>query len=300
MERDKKVAIVILNFRGYEDTITCLNSLKSNISSNVKIIVVDNNSADGSAEKLSLIENITIINSSVNLGYAGGNNLGIRVAKDEGYEYICVLNNDTIITSDFISPIIQLLANRNDIGIIGPLILENTTEEIVQSSGAEIRLHKGIVPILNHGVLRSKITEELIPCDYVGGACMVFRSSLLDEIGDIPENYFLFYEETEWCLRTKRSGYEVLCYTAPSIIHKGSVSISKVSGLVEYLMQRNRIVFVKRNANVFQKMYFYPYLIATTLKDSLKDRKKLIYFKYYFDGFIGKVADKYKNLIRLS
>ena len=106
----------------------------------------------------------------------------------------------------------------------------------------------------NKGSLYSSINEKVIDVDYLGGACFVCKREVIEKIGLIPENYFLFYEETEFCLNAKRKGYSLKCITESKVYHKGAATISKYSGLSYYFLNRNRIVFMRRNANIFHKI----------------------------------------------
>lgn len=117
----------------------------------------------------------------------------------------------------------------------------------------------------------------------------MFRKDLVNEIGYIPESYFLFYEETEWCLKVKRRGYKVVCLPNSKIYHKGSASVNNISGLSEYFMFRNRVVFVKRNANIIQKIYFYNYLFLQFLYWSIFKRKKFIFLIIICMDFLIKL-----------
>jgi len=289
-----KVGIVILNYNGSDDTLACIDGLKKRVSSQAQIIVVDNNSTQEQVEKLSALTqiNVTVIYHNENCGYAAGNNIGIRHALKIGCEYICILNNDTLIEEDFLSPCITFLDNHPNVAIVSPALL-NIEGTQVQSTGGDIFIKKGIVTQKNSGVEYSSL-PEVIRCDYVGGACMVFRASLMNELGFIPEHYFLFYEETEWCYRIGQKGYENVILTSTYIRHKESASINKVGSLKDYLMARNRIVFVKRNASPMTFFLFLCYCFAQTVYCSIRyDRQYLKHFSYFLDGLRNRVNPKY-------
>jgi len=289
------VYIIILNYNGYKDTIECIHSLKDIDYKNYKIVVVDNNSVDNSIEKIkNTFNEIVVLNTGINLGYAGGNNYGIKYALENKANYICVINNDVIVDRNFLKPLVDYMENNKNVGIVGPAVCEYYDKNIVQSTGAKINLAKGNVPLINYGKKYSNITKsKVIECDYISGACLLFRKDLVNEIGYIPESYFLFYEETEWCLKVKRRGYKVVCLPNSKIYHKGSASVKNISGLSEYLGFRNRVVFVKRNANIIQKIYFYNYLFLQFLYWSIFKRKKIYIFNYYLHGFFNKIDKKY-------
>lgn len=260
-----KVCIVILNYNNCEDTIECVQSLRSAINSEkYKIVIVDNASTNDSVSKLNnILSPIEIIVSSENRGYAHGNNIGIKYAEQAGYEYICILNNDTIIDVDFIETCKNELKNSAQVAFVSPALVEYKDNNLIQSTGGDIFINKGIVTLKNHGARRIELPPK-IESDYIGGACIMFRTSILKNIGYIPENYFLFFEETEWCYKAQKMGYKNICLTDSYIYHKGSVSIKSVSGLQEYLMARNRVVFVRRNID--SRIKYYCFLIYLFLQ----------------------------------
>lgn len=238
--------IVILNYNGCDDTLECVRSLR-NISVEFITIVVDNNSTDDSYKRLmmELPSNVILIKNDRNLGYAGGNNIGIRKALELGCEYICILNNDTIVKMDFLVACLNELRQNKHIAFIGPAIKDYTTGRI-QSAGAKINIYFGTNTLMFNDYKVDDLPNK-IECDYVGGACIICRRDIISEIGLLPECYFLFYEETEWCYKAKKKGYLNICMGNNFVVHKGSVSIKKIGGLNEYLASRNLAAFIRRN-----------------------------------------------------
>ena len=290
----EKVSIIILNYNGYQDTIECVYGLNNIKYENLNVIIVDNSSTDGSYLILKeVFPDMKIIQTERNLGYAAGNNIGIEYAIKDGAEFICILNNDVVVTEDFLSPLIESLNSNSTPTIIGPMILENSDHQIVQSTGAFIDLVRGRVPVINYGKKRSEIGKDLIKCDYIGGACILFKSIHIDRLGYLPEAYFLFYEETEWCLRAKSKGFEIICNPNVSIKHKGSVSINRVEGLTDYLIHRNRVKFMKRNVNLIPFIFFMLYLILETTYKIVTSRTSIKTYSYYLDGLIDRTSNKY-------
>ncbi|EFX52317.1 glycosyltransferase, group 2 family protein [Streptococcus cristatus ATCC 51100] len=295
-----KVCIVILNYNNCEDTIECVQSLRSAINSEkYKIVIVDNASTNDSVSKLNnILSPIEIIVSSENRGYAHGNNIGIKYAEQAGYEYICILNNDTIIDVDFIETCKNELKNSAQVAFVSPALVEYKDNNLIQSTGGDIFINKGIVTLKNHGARRIELPPK-IESDYIGGACIMFRTSILKNIGYIPENYFLFFEETEWCYKAQKMGYKNICLTDSYIYHKGSVSIKSVSGLQEYLMARNRVVFVRRNID--SRIKYYCFLIYLFLQQGyhflLRKNNAKNKIRYYLDGVFNRVDPSYPFII---
>ncbi|KNY29646.1 glycosyltransferase family 2 protein [Pseudobacteroides cellulosolvens] len=248
MNNNPLVFIIVLNYNGLKDTIECIKSLEQISYKNYKVIVVDNASTDGSEEVLTgKFPDVIFIKTKENLGYAGGNNIGIKHAMDNNADYICIINNDVVVEQSFLEPIISKMESDKTIGIAGSKVCEYSDRTKIQSTGSILHLSRGNVYQINTGAYSSQVTEDL-EVDYISGSCLVARRKLLENVGLIPEVYFLFYEENEWCLRAWRAGYKVKCICNSEIYHKGSSTIDKISGIKEYYMIRNNIIFVKRNA----------------------------------------------------
>ena len=280
------VAIVILNYKGLEDTIECVESIKKITYKDFFCVIVDNHSEDGSYENLlKRFPEHVVIGSDKNSGYANGNNLGIKYAIQEGAEYVCILNNDTIVEPNFLTILVEQMKKDNTIGIAGPKICEYFQPEIVQSTGAMINLYMGKTPSLNARMEERKVSDQIIKCDYVGGACLMIKCEMIEKVGLIPECYFLFFEETEWCLRAKKNNYQVVCVPRAKIFHKGSAAIKKISGLSEYYFYRNQVVFEKRNASKIQFITFCIYLLLHLPGKIIFGKNRSIKFKAVIDGF---------------
>lgn len=295
----KSVCIVILNYNNYEDTIECINSVKDIEYKNYEIVVIDNCSSNDSVAELKkkFNDTIVLIENDKNLGYAGGNNVGLKYAYDYGFEYVCILNNDTVVKKDFLSKCVEYLEVNKEVAFVGPIVLEYTND-IVQSSGGRVLVKKGSMEQINTGKKRDEIECE-IDCDYISGACMVFKTKLLQSQGYIPENYFLFYEETEWCYRVKKNGYRNVCINSTYIRHKGSISINQVDGLNAYLMARNRIVFYRRNiASGWKYVLFLVYLFMETIYRTIRyDFNYIRCLGYYYDGITNKISKRYPFIL---
>lgn len=299
--KEKKAAIIILNYNGGIDCIECIKGLDI-VSYPHDIFLVDNNSTDDSLALFQkyLPNDVTLIETGANLGYAGGNNIGISRAMSLGYDYICVLNNDTVITEDFLTPCIAELNKNPMIAFISPAIIYNKTGRI-QASGSFINPTTGVFKTTGYGLEAKELPKKIV-CDYVSGACIVCSGRTIEKTGLIPEAYFLFFEETEWCYRAKKNGFINECLTSYQVRHKGSVSIDKVEGLQFYLMNRNRIAFMRRNTeNYFITLLKYKYLCIKAFAQTIKKENRIestIRLHAYMDGWHKKVdVNKYPFII---
>lgn len=285
---------IILNYNNAIDTIECIKSAKNIRSLNIKIILVDNGSDKKCIDILetNIDNDVVFIKNNKNIGYAAGNNVGISYAIANGAQYIAIVNNDVILNENTFQGCIERLHDSR-VGIVGPAILEFGSNYI-QSCGAMVNKYTVQSTLINRGNVYKK-SDSTISCDYIGGACLVFKPSLVTIIGYLPEIYFLFWEETEWCLKAKKAGLSVECVLSGNVEHKGSATIKQVSGISNYYMERNRIIFMKRNyKNIFVLLSSFMYLIIKNLYKSLFISSSYFeYFKYYYDGIIGR--DKYNK-----
>ncbi|MDA5388289.1 glycosyltransferase family 2 protein [Loigolactobacillus backii] len=292
----KKVGIIILNYNNARATIKCVQNVASINYDNYFIVVVDNNSTDNSYRML--IENLhgetCLIKTKRNGGYAYGNNVGIRNALDKGCDYVFILNNDVILEGNTLKALVDYNNLHPNVGIIGPALLEFKNKSFVQSTGANNNLLTGNSELLNNGKSFATLNQTPLHPDYLGGSCILVRRDAIQRTGLIPENYFLFYEENEWCLNFKKQGYDVVCLPDIKVYHVGSESINQVSGLSHYYMTRNKIIFEKRNADRHQFIFFILYTFFRTILRSIKHPKYWKDFSFYFDGLFNR--NKYDYL----
>ncbi|WP_152055241.1 glycosyltransferase family 2 protein [Aliarcobacter butzleri] len=288
--------IIILNYNGWEDTIECLESLKC-IQEDYKIVLIDNKSTDNSIDKLEkwiqnqkeLSSNLIFIKSSENNGYAAGNNIGIKyVESQEDAEFIWILNNDTLIKADILENLLNCYKNleNENIALLGSKILNEDFS------------------IQSIGYLNSKYTEDeiksksSIEVEHISGCSIFFRADKIKEIGYIPEEYFLYYEETDWMKSIKQKGFKIFTCLSSQLIHKHAKSTGGIySPFVIYYMTRNQILFNKKYLNSIQYYLFITKMISRNLLKiifyafkNLKSSKSI--FTGTIDGILNKKGKK--------
>lgn len=240
-----KVSIIIVNYNQPQVTYECLNSLIDCGYKSVETWVVDNGSIPEKRIDTSLFPEVKLIQSEVNLGFAGGNNLALKQAAGE---YILLLNNDTEVTEGFIEKMIQPFVDFPNVGIVSPKIIFYHSNQLIQYSGT-----KSINPYTCSGqTIGYKETDNgqynsSYKTDLAHGACMMIKREVIDKIGPLYEDYFLYYEEYDYCEKAKRNGFLIYYTGLTHILHKESVSTGKHSPLKAYYMAKNRILFAKRN-----------------------------------------------------
>ncbi|WP_183559189.1 glycosyltransferase family 2 protein [Mucilaginibacter sp. SP1R1] len=266
----KKVSIITVNFNQPTVTEELLFSIeKTNNYTKIEIIVVDNASKINPIPEWSLkYANIKFIRSEVNLGFAGGNNLGIKEATGD---YLFLVNNDTEFTTGLIQKLVNVLDANNNAGMISPMIKYYSDKQLIQYAGyTAMSYYTGRNNCIG---LRQKDEGQFNhitgPTAYCHGAAMMIRKEAVDKAGLMSENFFLYYEEVDWCEHIIRAGYEAWICTDALIYHKESVSVGKKSRLKEYFMNRNRILFIRRNASFFKMLIFYVYFLLLVVPRNL-------------------------------
>jgi hypothetical protein len=253
------VSIITINYNTPNDICELIRSLKENDYQNIEIIVVDNASKiNGPAIISSNFPNVKVIESATNLGFAGGNNLGIEHALGE---YIFFMNSDTVITNGTIQTLIQTFIEDSSVGIVSPKFhIYDKPGKFDYAGCGEINSFTGRSLIIGRNQLDSGQFDSPKETVYCHGGGMMTRRDLINVFGQIPDQYFLYYEEMEWCENIRNKGYKVFYQPNALIKHKVSSSIGFLSTLKTYYLTRNRILFMKRNKSMFHQFIFFVYL----------------------------------------
>lgn len=281
MHRDfPLVSFIAVNYNATGDTIEFLESAKKITYPNIEIILVDNASKENPEAIIrKQFPEITFIRSEKNLGFAGGNNLGIAAAKGE---YLFFLNNDTLLFPDFLEPIISFMQANPQVGMASPKVLYPDGKTI-QYAGAI-----GISPYTGRGKRLGLFEEDkgqydkCYKTDLGHGAALIIPRQIIDKVGPMPELFFLYYEEHDWCEQVKRAGYTMYYLGNSKILHKESVSTGgDESPLKVYYLTRNRILFMRRNFSgipYFAGLLFFLLISVpkNTLKYLVKGKTKLL------------------------
>ena len=263
-----EVSIITINYNGLNDTCALIETIPFN--ENMEVIVVDNASDNQEGETIALrYPQVKIIKSERNLGFAGGNNLGIQSAKGK---YLLLINNDTIIRDFNIQALIDRMESSPYIGIVCPKIKFAWGNNPIQYTGYS-RLSR--VSVRNHAIGYNEEDqgqyETAHPTPYAHGAAMMLKREIIDKVGLMPECYFLYYEELDWSMRFTRAGYQIWYEPKCTIYHKESQSTGQNSPFRTYYLTRNRLLLVRRNPHEFNKTLAYIYLIGIVcLRDIVK------------------------------
>lgn len=256
-----KISIVLLNWNGKKDTLECLASIQKIDYPHFQAIVVDNGSSDDSVATFrSLYPDMPIIETHQNLGFAGGNNIGIEWVLRHGAEWIFLLNNDTTVAPDVIKGFFLALKDQPKAKILGAKILRYNTPDTIDHLGGMWVPHKAEFTSLESG---EKDHPFLVSrqADYVCGAALFMHRSVPQTIGLLEPRYFLFWEETDYCYRAKKHGFEV--WTAPKarVWHKVSSSFSGGKPHMHYFWWRSRLLWLERNCSDEERQLLYRKVI---------------------------------------
>ncbi len=271
MTSKPKVAIIILNWNGKQDTLTCLDSVAAIDYPNSTTIVIDNGSTDGSAETIrSRFPEIALIKNAENLGFAEGNNVGIRFALKNDAEIILLLNNDTVVDPDLLNAFTECFKEHREAGILGAKICLFDQRDTLDHWGGMWNPKTGQFDLV--GLRHQEKVEGLSgpqPIDYVCGAALIARRAVWEKVGLLEPKFFLIWEESDFCLRAKKAGFATLTCPQARIYHKVSASfISKPHST--YFWWRNRLLWIERNCSKKElaKLYWNALLpdIAHLLK----------------------------------
>jgi len=235
------VCVLILNRDRRDDTLACLASLLGSPYPNLEVVVLDNASSDGTAAAVrAAYPSVHVIETGGNLGYAAGNNVGLSWARDRAADYVLLLNEDTIVDPDFIGHLVAAAEHRPELGFLGPLVYHHSEPHVIQSAGgtttADWRTHHRGQNELDTGQY-----AQPFEADWVSGCAIFMRMSVVNHIGTLDPEFFIYSEEVDWCLRARRAGFKGLVVPAARIWHKGVRRDYSPSPRVTYLSARNHL-----------------------------------------------------------
>ena len=259
MQNECKLSIITINYNGLKDTCDLIDSIPFNNST--EVIVVDNASKEDEASIISKqYPQVKVIRSEQNLGFAGGNNLGIKEAKGD---YIFLINNDTYFKDFNIEPLIKRLESSDKIGAVCPKLRFAWENNPIQFAGytslSNITLRNRAI---GFGEEDKGQYETPHPTPYAHGAAMLIKREAVEKVGPMPECFFLYYEEIDWSMMFTRAGYEIWYEPSCTVFHKESQTTGQNSPLRTYYITRNRLLLVKRNYKGINKYLSYIYLIG--------------------------------------
>lgn len=305
-----QVAVILVNWNGKKDTLACLASLKRvpmGQRVNVSVIVVDNGSTDDSVAAIKKnFSDVEVLETGRNLGFAGGNNVGVRRAIEDGADFVWLLNNDTTAGKNALTALIDVFADRR-VGIAGSKIYFAPGNEFhkeryqKQEQGKVLWYTGGLIDWQNMYASHRGVDEvdkgqydEVVETSFVTGCSMMVRKEVLEKIGLLDEKFFAYLEDLDFCLRAKRMGYRLLYVPQSVIWHKNAGSSGVGSDTHQYYMTRNRLIVGMRYASVRTK-----FALVREAMRSLVIGKPVVK-RAVRDWFLGKYENCFTRHARAS
>lgn len=253
-----KIGVVVLNHNDLRYTPECLKAIRRALSGEWRLWVVDNASSDGSSDTIrpQLSEEEVWLDAGANLGYAGGNNVGIRAALSWGAQYVLVVNPDCTVEPDFLRPLVYALEAVPKAGMACPLVLDESGAAI-QSLGGEIDLWTGRCGRRLGGRPTEEAGNEIwLEVDWPHGSCMLLKREFLQNVGLLNDAYFLYYEDVEIGLRARRGKWTTLAVPGSRVHHRDTTCEGIADPKITFYGTRNQVWVEAEYGEGFQRLTF--------------------------------------------
>jgi GT2 family glycosyltransferase len=283
------VYAITLNWNGKDDTLELLDSLRRLDYPNYRIVVVDNGSEDESVAAFRrMFPDVIVLENGRNLGYADGFNVGLEYAYQQGADYFLILNNDTMIDASAMMELVKVAEQDEKIGFVSGKVYWYNDPNTLQTVG---RLNDPIILAGNHvggNEVDQGQHDEVRDYDFVDDVYLLVRRDVYGQVGGYDPNFFLYYEETDWCARVRRAGFRVVYTPGAKIWHKGNIGGPSTTRSPErhYFMTRNRVIFLARNSSTRGLLW---YLVRSVGVEALNAARymKHGYFRHPLARFRG-------------
>jgi len=268
-----RVAVVVLCYNGVDLTVGCLESLQKQDYPNLDIILVDNGSKDGTFSIISeKFPRALWVQNPENLGYALGNNTGIEFALSKGAQAVFLVNNDTRLHPSCVSTLMNTLQGDSKIGILGPMVYTWDQTKTISSAGGVVNWRKAYADNIGMG----EIDKGQYPggeVDFVNGCGLMVCRKVLEHVGGLDPRFFMYWEETDWCLRVKEAGYKVYFEPTGAMEHKAPIVSRELGPTTLYYLTRNRFLFFFRHTPITMKPMALLHALDGTLRGIMENRR---------------------------
>ena len=248
-----EVAIVVLNWNGWRDTIACLESLSRLDAHDREVIVVDNGSEDDSVQRIRASNpGVTIVETGRNLGFAGGCNVGIRHALERGASFVWLLNNDTVVAPGSLRAMVDVMRGRADVGIVGAVVRSFGRPDAIEAWGGG-KVNRFL------GTTRRLTSSSERTMDYVTGTSMLIRRAVFQDAGLLDEHFFFYLEDVDFCRRAAAAGWRFAVADRAIVLHKGGATVN--DGLPARSERADRLHL--RSSGVFVGKHAGPWVVPS-------------------------------------
>ncbi len=266
---EPSVAIILINWNGFDFTSACLKSLRELEFPDYRVILVDNDSENQEGKRLfSSFPEIILLENEENLGFAAGNNVGIRKALEDGYSHVLLLNNDTEVEPDFLGEMLRKFKSDEKLGVVQPLVNFLHQKDTIWSAGGKWNDFFGRAITMGDRKPMSEYSLKDTSLDWATGCCMLISRSALLEVGLLNESYFAYFEDVEWSLRFKKKGFGIVLASKALVYHEAGASSKKkhsegtLSAKVFYYHVRNQFYLVRTEVSGFAKPFAFGYHVS--------------------------------------
>jgi len=301
MKKNPKVAVIVLNWNGKEDTSACLASLEKISYPNAEVIIVDNGSSDDSVSHFKeAFPKITVLETGDNLGYAGGNNVGIEYGLKNGIEFFLILNNDTVVDPQIVEAFLSTYEEHVEAGILGAKTYRMDEPNLLSHFGGIWKPKWIHFDFLAHDISDDGESFELAQrVDYTSGSCIMVHRLVFEAIGLMDPRFFLYWEETDFCFRAKKAGFAVMTCPKAKAWHKISSSMPEEKSFSTYFFWRNRLLWIERNFTGFERIFYFAKILLINALGAYKLRA-LRYFQVFLIKYLKLKKDPTKSLFQIK
>jgi GT2 family glycosyltransferase len=267
------VVIVILNTNRRTDTLACLSSLAQSTHHHYQVIVLDNDSSDGSVAAIrTAFPRVQIIELTQNLGYAGNNNVGIEAALVQGADWVFVLNEDTVVDPACIAALVQVGERDARTGILGPMVYHHDEPNMIQSAGGRLGRYWQSLHIAKDEPDLGQFQEPQ-RVEWVSGCGIFVRRAVIEQVGMLDARFFYYWEETEWCVRASHAGWRIVHVPQAKLWHKGVQRNYQPKPSLTYYSTRNRLLLLsKHHAPTIARVHVWFQIVRTLASWSLRPK----------------------------
>jgi len=260
------VAIVLLNWNSTDDTLACIESIRKLTYENCQVVVIDNASRSTEYHALrSGCADELILRQKRNLGFAGGCNAGIRWALENGFEYVWLLNNDTVVAPESLAELVRAMQSDPRIGIVGGIIYYWNDPERIQTAGGFIDPETGRGGMLGVNELDAGQFRDDFDVEYASGGMSLVRVGAIREVGLLDERFFMYYEDTDWGLRMRARDWRVITASSAKTWHKDKATAGNRK---PYFIEHGYFMFLYKNSRhnlphalrLYARHYVRPHL----------------------------------------
>ncbi len=262
-----EVIVVVLNWNGLDDTLRCLGSLECCRYENLSILVVDNGSRSSPASAIrERHPSVEVVESPTNLGYAGGNNLGIRRAIARGADYVWILNNDTEVDEDALGPLVTEAESDPAVGAVGGKVLRADDPNTLWVTWGRVTWLQSLVALEGEGETDGPRFDGAHDVAWIPGCSILFRAKALEEVGAFDADFFAYHEDADWAARSARQGWRCRYTGASRVyhrIHGSSGGSAHYGGFRKYLSARNSVLYARKHGRLHHKIRLAVAIVVT-------------------------------------